>query len=148
MNNTGKQQSQWKRQSKLCTLQDTKPGVLFSSKRLQTCESPGKNHAKARGRGEKKLLMKSVHIFCATSTSKRDKKNFATNMQTESVTHTLTRRDSWKTWLPFHQLSSGKFALLRRGSENYLFSSDRYSILSLRYLQQPSNLPLNLLLLL
>lgn len=54
MNNTGKQQSQWKRQSKLCTLQDTKPGVLLSSKRLQTCESPGKSHARAQEGGEKK----------------------------------------------------------------------------------------------
>ncbi len=80
--------------------------------------------------GKKKLLMKSVHIFCSTQTSKRDKQNFATNMQTESVTHTLTRRESWKTWLPFRQLSSGKSALLRRGSENYLFPSDTYSILS------------------
>ncbi len=43
----------WKRQSKLCTLQDTKPGVLFSSKRLQTCESPGKSHARSKG-GRKK----------------------------------------------------------------------------------------------
>jgi len=67
MNNTGKQQSQWKRQSKLCTLQDTKPGVLLSSKRLQTCESPGKSHARAQeggaGGGKKTSHEISPHLL-------------------------------------------------------------------------------------